>query len=323
MALKSSKTFSNTAQTAASSLISFPTEITSDHLTLPSHAHTPPHRLSSHCPGPSSHLFWATDPAPPHPLCTATLCSRPSPAARLLIGIGGGERIAVRHDRPLESTKPGQGPSHHSRKSESRTPIAEAGAAVKAVNSLKSPYRVGFHSSLPSCWLPPARLKCQHAVFCSAWREACAGSPLMTLKHLLLSGKWICLTVRLWLASALQAAPLCTPLKVQSPFQPPADGVEGYTDPCWWCSCPLKKPLANLMLGMGVWLVTLVKIDWLFAVVKLGGVAGWRDGWRGGVWSEEEERYTESREQETLIKLQHASRRSPQKQQQQQSLASC
>ncbi|KAJ4928744.1 hypothetical protein JOQ06_004370 [Pogonophryne albipinna] len=85
------------------------------HLTLPSHAHPPPHTLSSHCPSPSSHLFWATDPAPPHPLCTATLCSRPSPAARLLIGIGGGERIAVRHGRPLEPTKPGQGHSHHSR----------------------------------------------------------------------------------------------------------------------------------------------------------------------------------------------------------------
>lgn len=42
--------------------------------------------------------------------------------------------------------------------------------------------------------LPSARLKCQHAVFCSAWQEACSGCPLMTLKHLLLSGKWICLS---------------------------------------------------------------------------------------------------------------------------------
>lgn len=48
------------------------------------------------------------------PLCTATLRSRPLPAARLLIGIGGEEQIAVRHGRPLEPTKPGQGHSHHS-----------------------------------------------------------------------------------------------------------------------------------------------------------------------------------------------------------------
>ncbi|KAK5903351.1 hypothetical protein CgunFtcFv8_007140 [Champsocephalus gunnari] len=33
--------------------------------------------------------------------------------ARLLIGIGGGD--VVRHGRPLEPTKPGQGHSHHSR----------------------------------------------------------------------------------------------------------------------------------------------------------------------------------------------------------------
>lgn len=42
--------------------------------------------------------------------------------------------------------------------------------------------------------LPSARPKCQHAVFCSAWQEPCSGCPLMTLKHLLLSGKWICLS---------------------------------------------------------------------------------------------------------------------------------
>lgn len=42
--------------------------------------------------------------------------------------------------------------------------------------------------------LPSAQLKCQHAVFCSAWQEACSGCPLMTLKHLLLSGKWISLS---------------------------------------------------------------------------------------------------------------------------------
>lgn len=37
-------------------------------------------------------------------------------------------------------------------KSESHTPISETGAAIKAVNSLYSSYRVGFHSSLLSCY---------------------------------------------------------------------------------------------------------------------------------------------------------------------------
>lgn len=123
-------------------LISFPTEITSDSLsslthswtipplsssyrTLPSCARTPPHRLSFPCP--SLSLSRSTSP-PPHTssgpeirlqlldshLCTATLSSRPLPAARLLIGIGGEERIAVRHGRPLEPAEPGQGHSHHS-----------------------------------------------------------------------------------------------------------------------------------------------------------------------------------------------------------------
>lgn len=36
--------------------------------------------------------------------------------------------------------------------SESRAPITETGAAVKAVSSLKSPYRVGFYSSLSSSY---------------------------------------------------------------------------------------------------------------------------------------------------------------------------
>lgn len=88
----------------------------------PPRMHTPPHRLlfplSQPSPAPpplSSHLFWATDPASSTaPLCTATLRSRPLPVARLLIGIGGEERIAVRHGRPLEPTEPGQGHSHHS-----------------------------------------------------------------------------------------------------------------------------------------------------------------------------------------------------------------
>ena len=142
MALKSSKTFSSTAQTAASSQAFMPPHLLPhrDHfwpfglldllLNYPSiilvlqnphlasalstpQAVIPLSRPPLHLP--SSHLFWDTDPARPHPLCTATLCSRPSPAARLLIGIGGGERIAVRHGRPLEPTKPGQGHSHHSR----------------------------------------------------------------------------------------------------------------------------------------------------------------------------------------------------------------
>lgn len=45
--------------------------------------------------------------------------------------------------------------------------------------------------------LTSARLKCQRAVFRSVWQEACSGCPLMTLKHLLLSRKWICLSVAL------------------------------------------------------------------------------------------------------------------------------
>lgn len=83
-----------------------------------------PKRLLFSCPAlppspppPPRHLSWAR-----HPelrlfnsrLCTATLSSRPLPAARLLIEIGGEERIAVRHGRPLEPTEPGQGHSHHS-----------------------------------------------------------------------------------------------------------------------------------------------------------------------------------------------------------------
>ncbi|CAB1414532.1 unnamed protein product [Pleuronectes platessa] len=44
--------------------------------------------------------------------CTATLSSRPSPAARLLIGIGGEERIAVRHGAVLWSPqKQAKGPA--------------------------------------------------------------------------------------------------------------------------------------------------------------------------------------------------------------------
>lgn len=45
--------------------------------------------------------------------------------------------------------------------------------------------------------LTSAQLKCQHAAFCSVWQEPCSGCPPMTLKHLLLSGKWICLSVAL------------------------------------------------------------------------------------------------------------------------------
>lgn len=67
---------------------------------------------------PSSHLFWARDPAPPpwwpslH--CDTPRSSHPLPAACLLIGIGGEERIAVSHGLPLEPTELGQGHSHHS-----------------------------------------------------------------------------------------------------------------------------------------------------------------------------------------------------------------
>lgn len=51
--------------------------------------------------------------------------------------------------------------------------------------------------------LPSARLKCQHAVFCSVWQEAWSGCPLMTLKHLLLSRKWICFSGALSSSSSL------------------------------------------------------------------------------------------------------------------------
>lgn len=66
---------------------------------------------------PSIHLSWghrSASHSSTAPLCTATLGSCPLPAGRWLIAIGGEERIAARHGRPLESTEPGQGHSHHS-----------------------------------------------------------------------------------------------------------------------------------------------------------------------------------------------------------------
>lgn len=146
MALKSSKTLSSTAQIVTSSQAFMPSHLFPcwDHFwlfvlldlklncpaiiphrtePLPSPAHPPPHRLLFSCPIPSTPPPPRTSSGPStHPelqlldsrLCTATLSSRPLPAARLLIGIGGEERIAVRHGCPLEPTEPGQGHPHHS-----------------------------------------------------------------------------------------------------------------------------------------------------------------------------------------------------------------
>lgn len=85
-----------------------------------SHACPPPHRLLFPCPNPTPRplltplLGHRSDSSSSTALCTATLSSRPLPAARLLIGIGGKKRIAVRHSCPLELAEPGQGHSHHS-----------------------------------------------------------------------------------------------------------------------------------------------------------------------------------------------------------------
>lgn len=55
------------------------------------------------------------------------------------------------HD-PIVSNKTKQLIFDIRERSESHTPISETGAAIKAVNSLYSSYRVGFHSSLLSCY---------------------------------------------------------------------------------------------------------------------------------------------------------------------------